>query len=66
MGRTSSTCGDNKNAYKVLVKKPEKNRPHGMDVKEVWQEEGVDWVNKARDRDKCGAVLNIVMNILVS
>jgi hypothetical protein len=36
-----------------------------MDVKEVRQEEVVDWVNKPQDRDKCGAVLNIVMNLLV-
>ena len=57
--------GDNKNAYKILVKKPEQKRPHGMDLDKVGQEEGVDWVNKTQDRNSCGTVLNIVRNCQV-
>jgi len=30
-GRTSGTCGDNKNAYKILVKKPEKKKTDHME-----------------------------------
>jgi hypothetical protein len=36
-----------------------------MDLKEIeW--EGVDWINRAQDRDKWRAVVNTVMNTRVS
>jgi hypothetical protein len=64
-----------KNAYKILVGKPEGKRPLGrhrrrwednirMDVKETgW--EGVDWIHLAKDRDQWRAVVNTVMNLRV-
>jgi hypothetical protein len=57
MGGTCSTNGENKNAYRLLVGKPEGNKPLGrprrrwvddikMDLVEiVWG--GVDWISKS-------------------
>jgi hypothetical protein len=62
MGGTCSTNGEKRNAYRLLVGKPEGRRPLGcsrrrwvdnirMDLREVgWG--GVDWIDLAQDRDK--------------
>jgi hypothetical protein len=71
MGRACSTHGD-KNAYSILVGKPEGKRPLGrprrrwedrigMDVREIgWG--GMDWIDLAQDRDQRRALMNRVMN----
>jgi hypothetical protein len=67
--------GDMRNAYRILVWKPEGKRPHGwtrrrcedgirMDCKEVgW--EGVDWIHLVQDKDQWWALVNIVINLRV-
>jgi hypothetical protein len=64
-----------RNAYRILVGKPEGKRPrerprHGrvdnikMDLREiVW--DGMDWIDLAQDRDQCTALVKTVMNIQV-
>jgi hypothetical protein len=66
--------GDMRNAYNILVGKPEEKRPLGrrrrkwednirMDLREIgW--EGVDCMYLTQDRDKWWAVVNTVMNLL--
>jgi len=65
-----------RNAYNILVGKPEGNRPLGrprhkwerreddiiMDVREI-KLEGVDWIHVSQDRDQRRAVVNILMNL---
>jgi hypothetical protein len=62
---------DSRNAYRVLVWRPEGKRPLGkprhrwknvkMDLQEVgWDR---DWLDLAQDRDKLRAVVNATMNI---
>jgi hypothetical protein len=64
-----------RNAYKILVGKPERKRPHGrpscrweynirIEVREIGQK-GVNWIHLAQDRDQWWAVVNTVMNIRV-
>jgi hypothetical protein len=65
--------GEKRNAYRLLVGKPQRKRPLGiprcrwvdnirMDLEEVgWGD--VDWVGLARDRDKWRALVNTVMNL---
>jgi hypothetical protein len=67
--------GEKKNAYRLLVGKPEGKRPLGrprrrwvdnikMDLLEIgW--DGVDWIGLARDRYKWRALVNAVMNLRV-
>jgi hypothetical protein len=63
MGRACSTNGGEKrNAYRILVGKPEVKRPLGrprgrwvdnikMDLREIgW--DGMDWIDLAQDRDQ--------------
>jgi hypothetical protein len=64
--------GEKRNAYSVLVGKPEERRPLGrprrrwvdnikMYLREIgW--DGVDWVDLAQDRDHWRALVNTVMN----
>jgi hypothetical protein len=63
-----------RNAYKVLVGKPEVKRPLGrtrrrwedigMTLREIgW--EGVDWMHLPQDRDRWRALLNMVMNLRI-
>jgi hypothetical protein len=65
--------GENRNVYRLLVRKPEGKIPLGrprrrwvdiikMDLFEIgWG--GVDWIGLAQDRDKCRALVNAVMNL---
>jgi hypothetical protein len=67
--------GEKRNAYRLLVGKPEGMRPLGrprhrwednikMDLLEIgWG--GVDWIGLAQDRDKWRALMNTVMNLRV-
>jgi hypothetical protein len=75
MGKACSMNGDNRNAYRILVGKPEGRRPLGrprrrkvhnikIDLREIeW--DGVDWVDLDQDRDQWRALVNTVMNLRV-
>jgi hypothetical protein len=75
MGGTCSTNESMRNAYKILVGKPEGKRSLGrfrrrwegnitMDLTEIrW--EVVEWIYLAEDRNQWQAVVNMVMNIWV-
>jgi hypothetical protein len=64
-----------RNAYKVLMGKPEVKRPLGrprhrwedgirMDLREIgWG--NVDWIKLAQERDRWWALVNTVMNLRV-
>jgi hypothetical protein len=64
-----------KNAYWILVGKPEGKRPLGrpkcrwednirMELREIgWG--GMDWIDLAHDRDQWKALVNTVMNLRV-
>jgi hypothetical protein len=67
--------GEKRNAYRLLVGKPEEKRPLGrprrrwvdnirMDLAEVvWGD--VDWTGLAQDRNRWRAVVNSVLNLRV-
>jgi hypothetical protein len=59
--------GENRNAYRILVGKPEGRRPFGrprrwwVDLREIgW--DGINWIDLAEDRDQWRAVVNMVVN----
>jgi hypothetical protein len=67
--------GEKRNAYKILVGKPEGKRPLGksrrtwvdnikMDLIEIGGDD-VDWIFMAQDKDQWGALANTVLNLLV-
>jgi hypothetical protein len=68
--------GEKRNAYRLLVGKPDGKRPLGrprrrwvdnikMDLLEIdWG--GVDWIGLAQYRDKWRALVNAVMNLRVA
>jgi hypothetical protein len=62
--------GEKRNAYRLLVGKPEGKRPlarprhRWVDLGEVgWSD--VDWIGLAKDRNRWRAVVNSVLNIRV-
>jgi hypothetical protein len=67
--------GEKRNAYRLLVGKPEGKRPLGrprrrwvhnikMDLLEIdWG--GADWIGLGQDRNKWRALVNAVMNLRV-
>jgi hypothetical protein len=68
MGRECSTTGETRNAYKILVGKPEGKRPLGrpkrrwvdnikMNLREITRG-GVDWIDLAQDMDQWRALVN--------
>jgi hypothetical protein len=63
---------ETRNAYRILVEKPEERRPLGrprrrwvdnirMDLKDI----GLDWIDLAPDRDQWRVLVNTVMNLRV-
>jgi hypothetical protein len=76
MGRTCSMNGEKRNAYRILVGKPEGKRPLRrprrkwvnnikMDLKEIgWY--GMDWIDLAQNRGQWMALVNTVMNLRVA
>jgi hypothetical protein len=71
----AARMGKMRNAYMILVGKPEGKRPLGrprrrwvdnirVDLGEIgW--DGVDWIDLAQDRDQWRALVNTVMNLRV-
>jgi hypothetical protein len=67
--------GETRNAYRILVGKPEGKRPLGrsrcrwvdnikIDLRETrW--DGMNWINLVQDRDQWRALVNTVMNLRV-
>jgi hypothetical protein len=67
--------GETRNAYRILVGKPEGKRPLGrprhrwvdnikIDLREIGQD-GMDLIDLVQDRDQWRALVNMVMNLRV-
>jgi hypothetical protein len=76
MGRACSTNGVKRNAYRILVRKPEGKRPLGrpirrsvdnikIDLREIGLD-GMDCIHLAQNRDQWWALVNTVMNLRVA
>jgi hypothetical protein len=75
MGRACSTNWDKRNAYRILVGKPEGKRPLGrprrrwvdnikIDLREIdWG--GMDWNDLAEDKDRWRAFISTAINLRV-
>jgi hypothetical protein len=70
------THGDRRGAYRILVRKPKGKKllrkPEyiyeyniNMDLTQIGLE-GVDWIDRAQGTDKGRAVMNAIMNYLVT
>jgi hypothetical protein len=68
--------GEKRNAYRLLVRKPEGKRPLGR-PRRRWEDNSrinlgevgwgdVDWIGLAKDRNRWRAVVNSVLNLQVS
>jgi hypothetical protein len=67
--------GEKRNAYRILVQKPEGKRPLRRErhrwvnnIKMILTEMGwigMDWIDQAQDRDLWRALVNKVLNLLV-
>jgi hypothetical protein len=71
----AARMGETRNAYRILVGKPEGKRQLGrsrhrwvdsikMDLGEIGMD-GRDWIELAQDRDQWRALVNTVMNLRV-
>jgi hypothetical protein len=58
--------GETRNAYTILVGKPEGKRPMGR-PRHRWETgwDGMDWIDLVQDRDQLRALVNTVMNLRV-
>jgi hypothetical protein len=76
MGRACSTHEAKRNAYRILVEKPEGKRPLER-LRYRWKDNiktdlrgigggGMDWTDLAQDRDRWRALVNTVMHLRVS
>jgi hypothetical protein len=71
----AARMGEKRNAYRILVGKPERKRPLGrprcrwvdnikMDLRKIVLDD-MDWFDVAEDRDQWWAVVNTVINLRV-
>jgi hypothetical protein len=72
MGRACSTNGAKRNAYRILLGRPEGKRPlgrprHGRILEWILETGwgGIDWIDLAQSRDQRKALVNTVMNLRV-
>jgi hypothetical protein len=52
-----------RNAYRILLRKPEGKRPLGTPSRR-WVD-GLDWIDLAQDRDQWRTLVSMVMNLRV-
>jgi hypothetical protein len=72
MSRAYSTNGAKRNAYRILVGKPERMKPLERlrrrwvdNIKMDLRQDGIDWIDLAQYRDQWRALVNTVMNFLI-